>query len=64
MSTIEIIVSPAGEARLETRGFGGRECLAASRRLEDSLGRMTSDRLTAEFFQPARESPSRLNEEA
>ncbi|MHC2071082.1 DUF2997 domain-containing protein [Bremerella sp. T1] len=49
MKTIEIIVSPTGESRLETRGFQGTECREASRILEAALGQQTSETLTAEF---------------
>jgi hypothetical protein len=50
MKTIEIIVTPAGDAQLKTQGFTGRSCLEASRFLETALGRNVSDRLTSEFF--------------
>ncbi|PQO41790.1 hypothetical protein C5Y96_00425 [Blastopirellula marina] len=49
MKTIEIIVSPTGQLRLETRGFQGTECREASRFLEAALGQQTSETLTAEF---------------
>lgn len=49
MKTIEIIVSPTGESRLETRGFQGSECREASRFLEAALGQQTSETLTADF---------------
>jgi hypothetical protein len=51
--TIEIIVSPAGQTRVETKGFAGSECQQASRFLEEALGQKQSDHLTAEFHQPA-----------
>jgi hypothetical protein len=49
MKTIEIIVSPQGETRLETKGFTGAECRQASRFIEEALGRRTAERLTVEF---------------
>ncbi|MBI1248041.1 DUF2997 domain-containing protein [bacterium] len=49
MKTIEIIVSPTGQTRLETRGFQGTECREASRFLETALGQTTSESLTAEY---------------
>ncbi|MBI1247731.1 DUF2997 domain-containing protein [bacterium] len=49
MKTIEIIVSPTGQTRLETRGFQGTECREASRFLETALGQRTSESLTAEY---------------
>ena len=51
MKTIEIIVSPQGESRVETKGFAGSECQEASKSLEQALGAKTEERLTAEFHQ-------------
>ena len=48
--TIEIIVSPSGESRLETKGFQGAACQQASRFLEEALGRRDSEQLTAEYY--------------
>lgn len=50
MKTIEIIVSPRGETRLQTRGFAGAECREASAFLENALGLPTAERLTDEFY--------------
>ena len=47
--TIEIIISPTGQTRLETRGFTGSECRQASQFIEHALGQRTSEQLTAEF---------------
>ncbi|QDU89482.1 hypothetical protein Pla175_28720 [Pirellulimonas nuda] len=51
MKTIEIIVSPQGEARIETRGYAGAACQEASRLLEAALGVRQSEQLTSAFFQ-------------
>jgi hypothetical protein len=48
---IEIIVSPTGATRVETKGFTGGECREASRFLEQALGTRTAEQLTAEFHQ-------------
>jgi Protein of unknown function (DUF2997) len=53
MTTIEITVSPKGETTIETRGFTGEACREASRFVEEALGRPTSERLTAAFYQGA-----------
>jgi hypothetical protein len=53
MTTIEIVIAPTGAVRLQTRGFEGRSCLAASRFLETALGRTTSDRLSRDFYATA-----------
>ena len=50
---IEIIVSPQGETRLETKGFTGESCRDASRLLEEALGARTSEQTTAAFHQTA-----------
>ena len=50
MKTIEIIVSPQGETRLETKGFTGQECKAASKFVEEALGERASEELTPAFF--------------
>lgn len=49
--TIEIIVSPSGQTRVETKGFVGSECRQASQFMEEALGERTSEQLTAEFYQ-------------
>ena len=48
---IRLIVSPRGETRVETRGFTGPECREASRFLEQALGQVVSEQMTAEFYQ-------------
>jgi hypothetical protein len=53
MKKIEIIVAPDGQVRLETRGFQGAECQAASQFLERALGRKTGEQLTAEYHRVA-----------
>lgn len=50
---IEIVVSPSGETRIETKGFTGGSCRAASQLLEAALGSRASEQLTAEFHQAA-----------
>ncbi len=50
--TIEIVVSPTGEATVQTKGFAGPSCREASRFVEQALGERTAERLTAEFYQP------------
>ena len=48
---IEVIVSPLGETRVETRGFAGATCRQASQSLEEALGVRQAEQLTAEFYQ-------------
>jgi hemin uptake protein HemP len=62
MKSIELIISPTGEVRLETRRFNGSECQNASLFLESVLGKTTGESLTPlrelnsdDLFQGARE---------
>ena len=48
---IEIIVSPQGETRIETKGFAGSFCREASQFLEQALGSKMGEKLTGEFYQ-------------
>jgi len=48
---IEIIVSPKGETRVETKGFAGGECREASKFMEEALGKRQQERMTSEFYQ-------------
>lgn len=51
LQIIEVVISPRGEARVETKGFTGSSCRQASRFLEQALGATASEKLTAEFYQ-------------
>ena len=46
---IEITVNPEGETSVETKGFAGPACKAASQPYEDVLGAKTAERLTPEY---------------
>ncbi len=48
---IEITVKPDGSTSLETKGFAGNGCRAASEFLERALGSRGSEQLTSEFHQ-------------
>jgi hypothetical protein len=50
---IEVLVSPAGETRMQTRGYAGTACLAASAWLEQALGDVTAEQKTPEFYAAA-----------
>ena len=56
--TIEIPVKPDGSTSLETKGFTGSECRAASEFIEQALGQRTSEQLTSEFHQQAGQQQS------
>jgi hypothetical protein len=51
MKIIEVIVSPTGETRVETKGFTGKSCRDASKFLEEALGLRNSETLKPEFYQ-------------
>ena len=51
--TIEIIVKPDGSTSLETKGFSGNGCRAASEFLEQALGQQVDELLKPEFHQSA-----------
>ena len=51
MKQINLLVSPAGEVRLETHGFAGPACQEASRFLQQALGQSLSEQLTSEYHQ-------------
>jgi hypothetical protein len=55
---IEIVVSPSGQSKLETRGFAGGECREASRLLIEALGMKEQEQVTAEFHTAATNSES------
>ena len=47
---IEIVISPNGQTRVETKDFAGSECREASRFVEEALGKRVDEQLTAEFY--------------
>lgn len=47
--TIEVVVAPTGETRVETKGFSGAECREASTFIEKALGTRANETLTAEY---------------
>ena len=49
MKIVEIIVSPQGEANVETKGFSGSGCQKASAFLTKALGRKASEQLKTEY---------------
>ncbi len=49
--SIEIVIAPNGQSRVETKGFVGNQCLVASQFIEQALGQRTGEQLTSEFYQ-------------
>ncbi len=52
MKRIEITIAPDGGSTVETKGFTGSTCRAASQWLERALGKKTGEQLTHEFHAP------------
>jgi hypothetical protein len=50
LKTIELIVSPNGSSRVETKGFTGSSCQQASQFLEQALGQKQQERKTPDFY--------------
>ena len=50
MKRIEVIVSPKGETRIESYGFEGTACRAATSQLERALGVKQGESLKPEFY--------------
>jgi hypothetical protein len=55
MSRMEITVTRDGRTTLTTHGFTGADCRAASRFMEQALGRASGECLTSEYHQTADE---------
>lgn len=53
--TIDVVVSPQGETKIQTHGFSGPACQQATKALEAALGLKQSEMLTAEYHQSATE---------
>ena len=53
IKVIEIIVSPTGQSKVQTKGYTGSTCQQASKFIEQALGTRTGEQLTSEFYQVA-----------
>ena len=56
IQTIEIIVAPNGQSKVQTKGFTGSSCRQASQFIEQALGQQTTEQLTVEFYQQVSQS--------
>lgn len=52
--TIEITVSPTGEVQIEAVGFVGSSCKAATKALEEALGKLELRQTKPEYHQQNR----------
>ena len=64
MKTIEVIVSPDGQTKLQTKGFAGSQCRDASKLLEAALGKTTEERLTTEYHQTSMKQKARTQQQS
>ena len=48
---IVITFSPDGATELKVAGFKGKSCYDATRFLEETLGKVTSDKKTSDYYQ-------------
>jgi len=48
--SIEVLVRPDGQLTIQTKGIPGNHCRQASLFLEQALGQITAETLTAEFY--------------
>jgi len=55
---IIIEISPAGEVKISTRGFKGKACKDATKKLEEALGEVERDQETEEFYQQSQKIQS------
>ena len=53
MKSIEIIVSPTGELRIDAVGFSGADCDQATAFLEEALGKVEAKQRKPEFYRKA-----------
>ncbi len=60
--TIEVTVSPTGQTTIQTKGFTGSDCLAASRFLEQALGLASAEQKTDEFYASATENEQQIQQ--
>jgi hypothetical protein len=48
---IELVFTPEGEVRLETRGLKGKTCMEETEALERALGSVKQREKTSEYYQ-------------
>jgi hypothetical protein len=50
VKTIEVTVSPTGEATVQTKGYQGADCVQGSKFLEQALGERAAEQKMAEYY--------------
>jgi hypothetical protein len=51
MEKITVIIEADGQVRVETKGFKGQGCMAASKFLEETLGAALEVKKTGEYYE-------------
>ena len=64
MKTIEVTIAPDGRSRIETKGFTGTACQAASRFLLRALGICTGQQLTSEYYRTTEQVMDRTQQQS
>ncbi|MHB0956270.1 MAG: DUF2997 domain-containing protein [Pirellulaceae bacterium] len=64
LKTIEVTIAPDGRSRIETKGFAGAKCQAASHFLLRALGICTGQQLTSEFHRVVQEIENPTRQES
>lgn len=60
MKTIEVDVSPQGDVKIEATGFVGGACLAATREIEEAIGKIEKRKMKEGTGTVAAESKVKL----
>lgn len=61
MEKIIISIDPAGKVKVETKGYKGIGCMAASKFIEKALGTITEVKKTASYYEDAEKEKVRIN---
>ena len=61
MEKIIIVIDPAGQVKVETKGFKGSGCMAASKFIEETLGTVTATKKTGEYYEEAEKETVRIS---
>ena len=51
MSKIKVLIGPKGQVKIEPIGFNGQACLAATKSLEDALGKIKQREVTDDMYE-------------
>jgi len=61
MEKIKVIIDTDGQVAVETKGFKGRGCMAASQFLEKALGTTITTKKTSEYYEDAFQEKVKIN---